>query len=476
MFNPHAPQDSLSHVERYINQVQHDLNLPGLAIGIVHNGNVVFLKGFGKASPDRNVSIETPFVIGSLSKSFTAMALMQLREVGKIDLDAPVQRYIPWFRLADPEATAKITLRRLLTHTSGISRYAGRELLGGRGNKTMEQSVRDLARVKLRKPVGTFQYSNTNYLIAGLVIQVVSGQTYEAYIQEHIFRPLRMQHSFTNEEEAMLRGAAMGYRWWFGVPVPAHVPFLPDALPAAFLWSSARDMATWLQVHLGGGRHQGVQILSEQGIAELHRPTAYIPASGASYGLGWRRWVFDETPVVSHSGEVANFRCEILLLPEWRTGIVVLANCNNGLIADLGLDRIVPGIVRILQGRQPETRTLTFRYLYVVLDLAIGLLSLLSALWTWREIRAKKRSPIGSLLGSLVDLAALIAVITALPRFFDAPWSLLCVYVPDITGWLRFVMLPLSVLRLIARLFNEGREVRIETSQLLGIQKRPELH
>src|SRR6266496_2440543 len=192
------------HVKNYLAQVRRGLRLPGLAVGIVKDDQIVYLCGLGAAAPGRAMTAQTPFIVGSLSKSFTALAVMQLVEAGKIALDTPVKQYIPWFRLADAGASSSITVKHLLTHTSGISRYDGRELLAGRGGKTIEQSVRELRGLRLSQPVGAvFQYSNTNYLIAGLVVEVVSGPPFCEYVQQHIFNPLGMQHSYTSESAAI---------------------------------------------------------------------------------------------------------------------------------------------------------------------------------------------------------------------------------------------------------------------------------
>jgi len=432
-------------LDAFLADKRQSLGLPGLAVAIVRDSELLYAQGLGNAVAGRAMTVHTPLIIGSLSKSFTAIAVMQLVGAGKLDLDVPVQRYIP-FCLADPVAAATITTRHLLTHTSGISTYAGRELLGGSGDKTIEQSVYALRTLKLTQPVGkAFQYSNTNYLIAGLIIELVAGQTYASYIQERIFTPLGMSHSYTSEREA--EGLAAGYRWWFGMPLPGRVPYLHDALPAAFLISSADDMARYLIACLDADE----TLLSPTGFAELFRPQVPTANAGSSYTLGWRRSQLDGMPVIFHTGEVANFRCEMLLLPEQRTGIVVLANCNNGLIADLSLDRIVPGIVSILQGRQAETRKLTLRRLYLILNITLGFLTVLQAAWTWRVVRAKKHASTGSLLGMLADIVVPIAAIKVLPRVFDAPWSLLRFYVPDITVWLYCVIVPFSFLRLIFR-------------------------
>jgi len=171
--------------------------IPGLALGIVQGDQIVHLKGIGRADDSgRAVTPQTPFCIGSTSKSFTALAIMQLVEAGKIELDAPVQRYIPWFRVADPVASARITVRQLLNQTSGLTEAAGKGAVIGAGPETLEQAVRDLCTAELNRPVGiSFEYSNLNYLTLGLVVQMVSQEPYEIYLQQHIFEPLEIRHT-----------------------------------------------------------------------------------------------------------------------------------------------------------------------------------------------------------------------------------------------------------------------------------------
>ena len=127
------PKGRVSLVETYLAQVRRDLRLPGLSVSIVQRGEVMYTTGFGDAAPGRAVSGHTPFILGSLSKSFTALAVMQLVERKTLDLDKSVRSYIPWFMLTSPGASS-ITVRDLLTHTSGLSRYAGRALLSGRAS------------------------------------------------------------------------------------------------------------------------------------------------------------------------------------------------------------------------------------------------------------------------------------------------------------------------------------------------------
>jgi CubicO group peptidase (beta-lactamase class C family) len=458
---PTAIETDLAAIDAYILAQMWAQRLPGLALGIVHGEQIAHLRGFGVATPrGRPVAPQTPLVIGSLTKSFTALALMQLAEAGKLDLDAPVQRYIPWFALADPNASTHIALRHLLTHTSGIPRFAGRALLAGKGEKTIEQRVRELGAVYPVGPAGAmFQYSNANYLVSGLVIQIVSGQSYEQYIRQHILDPLEMRHSFLSEAEAVQDGMATGYRWWFGAPLPADLPYLADALPAGFLISSAEDMAHYLVAHLNGGRYGDASILSPAGVAELHRPLAPVGSAGAHYGMGWVSEEINGIAMLTHAGDTANFHADMILLPESQWGIIMLTNANNALVGQvaaagtLGTWRIAAGVASLLTGRRPPTTRLNFRSYYLMLDSAVVLVSGLQ-LWSLaRLLRPGQRSHRGwppNLFRRAVPLmwevVAPLQVVRSLPKWFDAPWPLLKLYAPDFSYWLTVVLLPLSLM------------------------------
>lgn len=418
----------------YINAKRRSLCLPGLSIGIVQDNEIVSLRGFGRADQTGHpVTPQTPFIIGSLSKSITALAIMQLFERDQLELDAPVQHALPWFRVADAQASVQITVRHLLTHTSGISRYAGRELLSGDGIGTMEQRVRELVTLKLTSPVGTtYQYSNTNYLILGLIVQTVSGQSYTSYVQHHIFAPLEMHHSYTSEQEARQHGLATGYRWWFGWPLPARMPYLADALPAAYLISCAEDIAHYLLALLNDGCYGGVSVISPESLAEVWRPEVTITPS-RRYAKGWQIASLDGVPIITHGGEVANYRAEIIIVPERKLGVVVLANCNNGLVAQLGLDRIAPDVVRLLLDKPLPLHRVTLRRFYILVDLVIIVLSVLSFRSLLQAVRRAGQLP------GLVAVSQLVApfiLFRHLPKWTGTPWRMLRMYVPDVALWI----------------------------------------
>jgi CubicO group peptidase (beta-lactamase class C family) len=331
-----CPRDTQAHrntsdfnaVDDYITARMEAARIPGLSVAIVKGDQIVYLKGYGQADPSgRSVTPQTPFITGSISKTFTALAVMQLVEDGKVDLDAAVQRYLPWFRVADPRASAQITVRSLLNHTSGLPQVTDTFLWTDQDAGVLERTVRYLQTVALARPIGTFGYSNANYQIQGLIVQTVSGQSYEAYVEQHIFAPLAMQTSFTSQQQAQQHGMATGYRWWFGFPIPATLPFLRAELPAGFLLSSAQDMAHYLIAMMNGGRYQGRSILSPQGIAFLW---AQSPG-GSSYGNGWEVAALHGRTLVNLDGATANFQASVFFDPEERVGVFVAANVMNAL-------------------------------------------------------------------------------------------------------------------------------------------------
>jgi CubicO group peptidase (beta-lactamase class C family) len=422
------------------------LNLPGIACAIVQADQIVYTHGCGFARPGRPVTSQTPFILGSLSKSFTALAIQQLAESELLDLDACVTEYLPWFTMADERAKA-ITLRQLLLHTSGISRFTGRAFLSRPTSQRLEQVVRALFSVKLvHAPGERFEYSNTNYAILSLLIETLSGMSYADYVQTYIFYPLGMGHSHISLAEAQADGLAQGYQWWWGCPIPVSAPYLLDAQGAAFLISSAQDMGRWLQLHLHG-QVDGVSLVSQSGLDELHRPD--VPTGkGMMAALGWRVGQLAGETTWQHGGEVSNFRSDMILLPGRGIGVVVLANCNHGLIAQLGLDQVAHDIARfLLVGQPPLQRRMTPRsFGFMVASGSLLLLILATLLWA-TLVGASSVSP-GGIVAVLIALVVPWLALWKLPKVGDMPWKGLRLYVSDIAYQLQGLLIISTLLAL----------------------------
>ena len=352
-----GPDPDLASIDAYIEKEMREVHIPGLALGIVHNDEVVHLQGFGEASPGgRTVTPQTPFILASASKSFTALAIMQLVESGKIDLDAPVRRYLPDFRVADEVASARITVRHLLHHTSGLPEDSafGPLVSNDIRDEALSDRVRALEEVQLSHGVGeVFEYTDANYDVLGLVVQTVSGQSYESYIADHVFAPLGMRHSYTNELDARRNGLATGHRSWFGYPRPFEAPYSRAAMPSSYLISSAEDITHFLSMQLNGGRYQGRSVVSPEGIAAMHAPAIRQGTRDIFYGMGWESRSVSGVPVVRHDGTNANFYADMALNVQDRWGVVILTNFDSLNLNGGRLQGLSSGVISLLRGQAP---------------------------------------------------------------------------------------------------------------------------
>jgi CubicO group peptidase (beta-lactamase class C family) len=397
-----ASHDTASYdeVDAYVEQQMHRLNMPGVSLAIVKGDKIVHLRGFGRARPGGEAPTpQTPFFIGSLTKSFTALAVMQMVEAGKIELDAPVQRYLPWFQVADPQASAQVTVRHLLNQTSGLPTSSGEIQLADFDDSPggTERQARALSTLKLSRPVGSaFEYSNSNYNLLGLIIEAASGELYADYIQEHIFTPLDMSHSYTSQAMAKQNGLAVGHQYWFWFPFAvSDLPIPRGSLPSGQLISSSEDMARYMIALLNEGRYGDAQILSDAGIAELHRGVAEDIKMGISlgkYGMGWYVSEIGQTKIAWHTGMVPDFSSYMALLPEQKKGMVLLINADhfmmNPVLAEVG-----EGVATLLAGDQPAP--IRFGAIPWAMRglLLIPLLQIIGVAVTLRPIRRWRQNP-----------------------------------------------------------------------------------
>ncbi|HEX9092062.1 MAG TPA: serine hydrolase domain-containing protein, partial [Anaerolineales bacterium] len=397
---PDAQAPSYDFIDAFIEEQMQKLSIPGLSLAIVEGDQIVHLRGFGHARPGGEIpNPQTPFFIGSVTKSITALAVMQLVEAGKVELEAPVRQYLPWFRLADSEASGRITVHHLLNHASGLSVMQGQVILTEMDDRpdATECQLRALSTEKLSNPPGTkFQYNNTNYNLLGSIIEAASGETYSGYIQRHIFDPLEMSHSYTSRTVAQQNGLAMGHRYWFGHPVPAPNLTIPiGSLPSGQIISCAEDMAHFLITQINGGRYGDAQILSSSGMDEMHRGTAEIVEMGmslGSYAMGWESQVTGKTTIISHSGIVPDFGACAALIPEQKKAIVLLYNANHAMIK-MTFDEFGLGAAERLAGERPSKTMLGWTPWLMRSMLLIPILQFVRVLATLKRLERWRSNP-----------------------------------------------------------------------------------
>jgi CubicO group peptidase (beta-lactamase class C family) len=442
----------LAAIDRYVRSEMDAQRIPGLALGIVHGDRIVRVQGFGQADRSgRQVTPETPFLIGSVTKSFTALAIMQLSEAGRVQLDAPVQRYLPWWRVADPDASTRVTVRHLLYQVSGLSKATGNAYAtsGDTHDSALEDRVRALRYAELTQPVGTtWQYSNANYWTLGMIVQAISGQSYETYIQQHIFDPLQMRNSYTSATEAMQHGLPTGHRYWYGFPVASDLPFDRGGLGSGGLSSSAQDMTRYLSLYLNDGRHGATALVSPAGTAELQRAGVPTGLGGVSYAMGWDVGSIHGIPTISHDGSGFDSHANVVLIPDRQWGVVVMENAENSPDEFFGSRRmtgIANGVAGMLIGEEQPGPSSSSTSLWVVYAVVLGIL-VIQVVGMVRSVRTIRRwrvdamrRPTGALrIGLRVGLPLLVSwtwaltVLIGLPRLIRAPLPAVLMGLPDL--------------------------------------------
>jgi CubicO group peptidase (beta-lactamase class C family) len=427
-------------IDAYIENHIAEHQIPGLALSIVHNDEIVYTQGYGVADPDGTpVTPQTPFIIGSTSKSFTALAIMQLVEAGEIELDAPVQTYLPWFTMAGPEDAALITVRHLLAQTSGLSGpVSDKDLVNPDVSEAaLETHIRELADYNLaRTPGESHEYNNTNYDILGLIVQTVSGGSFEDYIEEHIYAPLEMTNSYTSKSEAEANGLALGHTYFFGSPrVSDDAPYSRCKLPSGFLISSAEDLGHYLTAQLNGGRYGEAHVLSPEYVTLMHQPAAETLNKGVSYAFGWRTNLVEGELSVRHGGDTSSSHSNLAFSPSRGWGVAIVMNAF-GFPQSAVLNEPVNEVMRLASGYgagQPVDDLAPVFYILWGIAILSAVLNLVF-LWSYRR-RMNKGGQLRLVRNLLVPLAMNLGLLwfffIGFPSSNDSDYQVMLEFLPD---------------------------------------------
>ena len=343
---------SLNGFDGFVEQVMKDWHVPGIAVAIVKDGHVVYAKGYGYRDVKKGLKVtpDTLFAIGSCSKSFTATSVAMLVGEGKLDWDKPVRDYMPDFRLYDGYATTQLRPRDLVTHQSGLPRH---DLVWYGSPLARKEIYERLRYLEPSKPLhAKFQYNNLMFMTAGVLIERVSGNTWEEFVRRRIFEPIGMKNSnFSVADSQKTSDFSLPYNENNGEV--KEIPFRNiDAIgPAGSINSSVNEMTHWLLLQLGKGKYEGRQIIPEKNLAEVHTPQIvaggdlkYDESFYSSYAMGWGVTSYRGHPDVSHSGGIDGFTSNVRFLPRDQLGVVVLTNSSSpasGLIASNAVDRML---------------------------------------------------------------------------------------------------------------------------------------
>ena len=310
-------------------------NIPGMSVGIVYDQELIWAKGFGYADREKKIPARpgTVYRIASISKLFTSVAIMKLRDEGKLQLDDPVEKHLSWFKIRHtyPEAPV-ITIRHLLTHTSGLPREAAFPYWTDFNFPTHEQIIEMLPEQETVYPSETrWKYSNLGLTIAGEIVVAVSGEPYEDYVRKNILEPLGMTGTSVSIGKNDPR-LAVGYGRRMPDGSRAVMPFTDSRgiTPAANLSSTVEDLArfgSWqLRLRESGGR----EILKSSTIREMQRVHWLHPNWESGWGLGFSINHTADRDLIGHGGHVAGYRTQIAISPEEKIGVIVLTNTDDG--------------------------------------------------------------------------------------------------------------------------------------------------
>jgi CubicO group peptidase (beta-lactamase class C family) len=353
---PHTPiAELVLELDRLAGDAMADWKVPGAAIAVVQDGKVAFAKAYGQRDVEANlpVTAATQFVTCSITKSFTATAMALLHNEGRLDWTKPVRDYLPEFRLHDPVATERVTILDLLSHQSGLPRHDWVYLPGDRAPAELLGIMRYLEpSFDIRS---AHEYNNLCYNVVGLLIERVSGQSYEAFIRARLTDRLGMTVGFTLDDLEASADAARPYMMREDTRLPApRLPF--RAVAAGAINASVAGLANWMLLHLGKGEFNGERLLPAALIDALHVPRVYYPQPGpaefgeAHYGLGFRCQSYRGDRLVFHGGGLPGWGTLMTLVPDFGIGIAVLTNRspNEGVARPLTWH-----VIDRLRGREP---------------------------------------------------------------------------------------------------------------------------
>lgn len=323
-------QSRLSAIEEKVEKRRQELGIPGVALAIVKDDQIVYVKGLGYKDFEKQVAVtpDTQFAIGSATKAFTALSALMSADEGKLSLDDSPKKYLPYFKINNPDTDAKITVRDLMCHSSGLNRT---DLAMITGKLNRQELIRVAGEAK---PVAglreKFMYQNIMFTTVGEIVATVQKEPWEKFVPERIFAPLGMTNSTMSMKQMQkAKDYSYGYDYNFDTKETRRRPFrdIDQVAPAGSINSSAKDMAEWLRFVLSGGEVKGKRLLSEKSFAEWLKPQMKIGGS-SSYGLGWFLQEWNKLKVVQHGGNIDGFNSMVAMIPEKKIGFVMLTNVS----------------------------------------------------------------------------------------------------------------------------------------------------
>jgi CubicO group peptidase (beta-lactamase class C family) len=408
-------------------QIAEKFKVPDFAVSIMVRDSLIFHLDKNKENRNKN------YYIGSCSKSFTALAVLTLVKEGRIDLDKPVREYLPWFELKNKKWADSITVRHLLNHTSGLERQYGFFEYRTADMALFEKNLSAyIQTIPVRfSPGTTFQYSNLNYLLLGLIVSRTAHETYAAYVSQNIFPSIGMNGTFAAFSDEQRQELIQPYHYLFiGIPFKSKsYPHSDFAVPYGYISSNSSDLCNYLQFMLHG-------TISKEGDTLL-APDLYSDLTGSDhngYGMGWFHSNADSVNVINHGGMTENFSSSLKIYPDIRFASVVLCNTNSMEFC-AQVDQLIYSRLSGKPWHSPFSFEKLQRWLLLILP-ALLLLGFIFNFFRWRAFAYKIGlvAKIIPLLRLIIGIVLSLIVLILLPKMFGISLANLVKFGPDM-GW-----------------------------------------
>lgn len=352
-----AQQPRYAELERVVLAELEETKTPGAVVAIVQGATIVYQKGFGVSNVEtaQSVAPEMLFRIGSMTKMYTAAALVSLAEEGKIDLNAPIGKYLEGL----PPRLASVTAHQLMSHTAGLA--DGAALIGKHDESALAEEVRGYKdSMFFTDPGAVFSYANPGFVIAGYLVERLAGAPYSKAVQKRVLDPLKMARTTFQPTMAMTYPFSVGHAGNEGVAARVLRPMEDNSQiwPVGFLFSNAPDLARFAIAFMNGGQIDGKPALSAKLIERLSTPNALVQSQlEGSYGYGLIMRDYRGVRLVEHGGTTGSFASDFVMAPAQRVAVIVLANRNMHLMktAEKALEIMLP-----LAPKPPEPEPLKF--------------------------------------------------------------------------------------------------------------------
>ncbi len=361
-------------INEYIEAVKNEYNLPGVIVAISDENGIKYLESFGNVSTDDN------FLLGSLSKSFTALLILKLQEQGLLKIDDPVVKHLDWFQYNNKEISDEVKIKNLLNHTSGLTTEMGRAFLKNNSKNNRENLAQDIREIELESaPNNKFEYSNTNYRLLGYIIEDKTNESYGNVLKDKILKPFFM----TGTTGFVTDNIVQGFQYFLYSPiVPIEPDYHKDDIPVGYIKSTATDMSKYLTRLMNSYNGLDNTVIDKKTIHMLFEPNLL---NTANYAFGWEVADYDENILFSHTGSTQGFRTYMVIAPGIKKNIIVLTN-----IYGVNANKIGKGIIKILLNENPDKISKKMFLIIRSLPILVLLLTLVFAFTLRKWLKRKK--------------------------------------------------------------------------------------